>query len=354
MRKVKLGVIGCGVIGQAHLKAATACPLVEVTAVADLREDAARQAAEQFSVPAVYREGLDLIAEADVEAVVLALPTAGRFELAMSAFEHGKHVLTEKPVAMNAEQVLQMIRAQGNLVGACCSSRFRFTASAAAAEKFLASGALGELRVVRSRFIGQAQEPPTKPPPAWRLSRELNGGGILVNWGCYDLDYLLGLLDWRIKPRVVLARCWPVPAAFQSWVAPESDAETHFAALICCDGGAVISFERAELAAAQPDAAWEIIGDRGSLSLYMLPGQGKRLVFYEASARDGVIERVIWEGDDDWGVGMSGPVEDFAAAIIEGSEPKTSLAHALIIQRITDAIYQSAESGRAVSVGQPE
>ncbi|MBC7286661.1 MAG: Gfo/Idh/MocA family oxidoreductase [Armatimonadetes bacterium] len=350
MQRVKLGIIGCGVIGRVHAEAAAACPLVELTAVADLREEMAAQVAEAFSVKSVYRDGLDLIAEAEVDAVVLALPTAGRFALAMSAFEHGKHVLTEKPVAMNTQQLLEMIEAQGELVAACCSSRFRFTASAAAAEEFLATGALGRLRLVRCRFIGPAEQPPSQPPPPWRLSRQLNGGGILVNWGCYDLDYLLGLLRWQLVPRLVLAQCWPVPEAFSSWVAPGSDAETHFVAHVLCDGGTVISLERAEYAAARPDAAWEIIGDRGSLSLNMLPSKDKRLVFYEASSTRGVVEHVIWQGDDDWAATRLGPLEDFALAILNGTPPKTRLSDALLLQRVSDAIYSSAETGAAVEL----
>ena len=56
--------------------------------------------------------------------------------------------------------------------------------------------------------------PPKNPPPAWRLRRDQNGGGILVNWGCYDLDYLFGLLDFRLTPRVALARTWPIGQPF--------------------------------------------------------------------------------------------------------------------------------------------
>ena len=60
------------------------------------------------------------------------------------------------------------------------------------------------------------------PAPAWRLSRALNGGGILANWGCYDLDYLLGVCGWRLQPETALAQSWQVPAIFADTVAPEA------------------------------------------------------------------------------------------------------------------------------------
>ena len=247
---VRLGVIGCGVIGQRHLKAAKASPLIEVVALADVREDVARQSAAAFGVPAVYTRAGALLKDKRVEAVVLAMPAAQRTRLALKAFALGRHVLTEKPVAMNAREVKKLIAARGNLVAGCCSSRMRYLPSAAAVADYIASGALGTIRTLHCRCLSSDAGTPKSPPPAWRLIRSLNGGGILMNWGCYDLDYLLGLCGWKLKPKLVLAQTWPVAPELLSHVAPGSDAETHFAAIIRCEGGEMITFERAEYAAA--------------------------------------------------------------------------------------------------------
>jgi len=350
MKPVALGVIGCGVIGGYHLGAAKESPLIDVLAVADLREDAARAQADEFKIQTVYGDANDLLADPRIEGVVLAMPTHPRTDLALRAFDKGKHVLTEKPVAMNAAEVRRMIRARGNLVAACCSSRHRFQPSARAAADFIAGGGLGELRVLFSRCIAGAGKPPRNTPPAWRLSKALNGGGILVNWGCYDLDYLLGLTGWSLKPVQVFAQCWTVPPQFESHVAPGSDAESHFVALIRCENGAVISIERAEYAAAQSENTWQITGARGSLHLQMLPAEGKKIVHDDSTTEQGVISRTIWKGDEEGLTANGGPILDFAAAIRESRPPMTSLENALIVQQITDAIYQSAEQGAAVVI----
>ncbi|NOZ27660.1 MAG: Gfo/Idh/MocA family oxidoreductase [Chloroflexi bacterium] len=350
MEPVRLGVVGCGVIGRVHLQMATDSPLIDVVAVADLREQAAREAAERFGVGTVYTDADDLFADPQVEAVVLALPARDRTELALRAFAAGKHVLTEKPVAMNAGEVERMIRARGDLVAGCCSSRFRFLPSARAASDLIASGALGDLRVLHCRAVKAAGRPPEMTPPAWRLNRSLNGGGILTNWGCYDLDYLLGITGWSLRPRLVLAQTWTVPPQFESHVAPGSDAETHFAAFIRCEDGTVITLERGEYMAAQTEEAWRVVGTKGSLRLQMTPGQGKAVVHDDTTTEDGVVSRTIWEGDEDYAMTHAGPVQDFAAAIREGRQPETSLERALIVQKITDAIYASAERGVAVEI----
>jgi len=351
MEPVRLGVIGCGVIGaSAHLPDATRSPLLEVVAVADLIEERVRSAAGRFGVPAAHESGDQLLEDDRVEAVVLAMPTGVRTPLALRALARGKHVLLEKPVAMNAAEVRELIAARGDRVVGCCSSRFRMLPSAKAATECVASGALGALRVVRARALLAAGAAPTSPPPPWRVSKTLNGGGILVNWGCYDLDYLLGLTGWQLKPRVVLAQAWPLAPHLAARVDPRSDAENHCVALIRCEGGTVISLERAEFVSAADDEAWQILGANASLRLRMLPGAAKEVILDESWAEEGVASRTIWQGDDDHSLMTLGVLEDFARAMRESRPPETSLERALVMQQISDAIYASAESGRAVEM----
>lgn len=350
MQPVRLGIIGCGVIGRVHLRYATQLSLTEVVAVADLREQAAREAAEQFGIGTVYTSADDLLNDPNVEAVVLAFPTAGRTDVALKAFAKGKHVLLEKPVAMNADEVQQMIAAKGDLIAGCCSSRHRFLDSARVVEEFLDSGALGKLRLIRIRAVRPADGPPKTPPPAWRLSRRLNGGGILMNWGCYDLDYLLGILHWALRPRWVLAQMWTVPSPFEPHVAPGSDAETHVAALLRCDDGMTIVYERGEYMPTAADDVWEIIGEGGSLRFKMVPDKAKVIMFYEGTTEWGVVPKVLWQGDESWDVVNAAPVTDFAAAVRERRPPKTNLEQAFIVQKITDAIYASAMQGTPVEI----
>ncbi len=351
MERVRLGVIGCGVIGKAHLRsAAESAELVETVAVADLREDAARAAAETFGVKKTYPSGKALLDDAGVEAVILAMPAFARTELALHAFKKGKHVLTEKPVAMNAGEVQKMIQARGKLVAGCCSPRFRFTKNAKAASDFVATGALGDLRVVRCRAVLAAGKPPQNPPPPWRLKKAMNGGGILLNWGCYDLDYLLGITGWKLKPQTVLAQTWTVPPQLACHAAPDSDAETYYTALIRCGGGTMLSLERGEFMPAQTETAWQIIGVKGSLKLTMTGGKPRSIIHDDTSTETGVVTKTLWEGEEDLPPANHLLVQDFARAIREGRQPETSLEKSLVIQQISDGIYASAEKGCAVTI----
>ena len=270
--------------------------------------------------------------------------------MAISAFAHGKHVLVEKPVAMNSEEAKQMVAARGNLIAGCCSSRHRFLPSFHVVKSFLDSGALGQIRLIRIRAAKPDEGPPKTTPPAWRLRRDLNGGGILMNWGCYDLDYLLGLFDWRLKPKWVAANMWTVPPPFEPHVAPGSDAETHVVALLLYDGGLTVAYERGEYMPTAPEDGWEIIGEKGSLRFKMVPEKGKTVTFHEASTEAGVVPKVIWQGDETWDMVHEGVVRDFVQAVVENRQPATSLEQALLVQQITDAIYESATKGEPVPV----
>lgn len=349
MEPVRVGVIGCGVIGTSHMRAANDSPDIELVAAADLIDANRAKAQAQFSPKRVYTDGADLIADDDVELVVLAFPTAYRGAVGLEVLGAGKHLLTEKPVAMNAGEVRALIAARGDLHAACCSSRYRFTKGAEVATDFIASGALGELRTVRHRNIGPAGKMPDSPRPEWRLKKHLNGGGYLVNWGCYDLDYLLGITGWSLNPLTVFAQTWTAPTPYVSHVAPGSDAETHYTAMIRCEGGTILSIERSEYTAAERDEAWGIIGSEGSLRLAMTASKPGRIVYAQADTAEGTSAETLWEADEDRSI-HAGPLTDLAAAVREGREPKTSLERALVVQQITDAVYLSAETGEAVPI----
>lgn len=351
MEPVRIGIIGCGVIGPSHIRGAEQTDLANIVAVADIDQEKAKKVAEEFNIGKVYFSAEELLNDAEVEAVVLALPTGFRFELALQTLAHGKHLLIEKPAAANMNELKQIMDAQGDLVCASCSARYRFPESAEFLTKFIADGNLGDIRVVRCRAVHAPGPPPTKPAPPWRVNKAMNGGGILVNWGVYDLDYLLGITGWKLKPQTILAQAWPIPPAFSDYVAPGSDAEEHFSALICCQEDAVISFERGERVPEQTEDAWQIVGTKGTLQLKMVVSSDKKqIVFDKVDAEQGIVSETVWEGEEDPGVMAAGLIENLATAIRTGKPPKTGMEQAKVIQQITDGIYTSAEQNKAIEV----
>lgn len=351
MAIIKLGIAGCGVIGQKHARFASEHQGAVVHAVADLREEAAQRLAHQYSVPRVYPSAQAMLEDDELDAVVVAMPTGARGTIGEKALRRGKHVLLEKPPAASVS-VLRQMKAVGNdRIVACASSRCRHTPSARAAHDFLADGEpLGRIRHVRARGVVAVPAKPEKLPPAWRLNRAQNGGGILVNWGVYDLDYLLGLLDWRLRPQRVLARAWSIAPMLHAWVPPGPDAETHLTAMVVCDNDVALTLERGEYMSTIGNNAWEIIGERATLRLWMIPGNDKQLLIDRAGP-NGVTTEVLWQGVEGYDMLHRGVMFDFIDAIRAGRQPATNLAQAIQLQELMDAVYRSAEAGEAVAIG---
>lgn len=350
-KTISLGYIGCGVMGRVYMRAAQGIAFVCSAAVADLNIEKAQQAAEAFGIDRVHASADELLADPTIDAVVLALPASARTELAIRAFRAGKDVLTEKPVAMNADEVRRLIDARGTQIAGCCSARLRCQDSADAVAAVVASGRLGELRVIRSCWQSVLKPPqPGQTPPAWRLSTAINGGGNLANLGSYALDYLLGVTGWTLEPEQVLARTWGVPAPFTGHVAPGSDAESLTTAMISFKGGAALLLEQGELRVGPQETLWQITGTLGTLSFCILPRtQAIVLHTYEEGE---IREEIVWEGAENFSMMQERLLADFAEAVVKRRPPKTSLEQALVVRELLDAIYASASSGRAVAMAE--
>ena len=107
MKLLKLGVVGCGWAGQQAIKAAQASSLVDVVAVADLDEPRRSRVASEEGVPRQYGPYQDLLADDQVQAVLLAVNPPVRYPMVVDAFAAGKHVLVQKPHAVRAAHILE-------------------------------------------------------------------------------------------------------------------------------------------------------------------------------------------------------------------------------------------------------
>jgi len=105
MEPIKLGILGCGPITQyAHLPAAKKSKLIDVIAICDPAEDLTQAIGTRFQIPQTFNDHQDFLRNADVEAVVLAVPDAFHIPLALDCLQSGKHVLIEKPLSTSSAE----------------------------------------------------------------------------------------------------------------------------------------------------------------------------------------------------------------------------------------------------------
>ena len=155
MDKVRVGIIGSGGIAQgAHLPGYAACPDVEIVAVADVSEATARAAAEKFKVPQVFTDYRKMLRLPEIDAVSVCTPNFMHKDATVAALKAGKHVLVEKPMAMNAREcdaMLKAARESGKKLQVGFNNRFG--GGAQALKKFIESGDMGEIYYARAQAL---------------------------------------------------------------------------------------------------------------------------------------------------------------------------------------------------------
>lgn len=188
--KVNVGIIGCGNIFPAYIKGSRAFKILDIVACADIDQQRAKDRAAEFNVPKAYSVS-DLINDPDVDiAVNLTVPLV-HAEVSLAAIEAGKHIHSEKPLAVHREDGLRIIeaaKAQGVLVG-CAPDTF-LGGGLQTCRKLIDDGAIGTPVAATAFMAGHG-------PESWHPNPDFFyklGGGPLFDMGPYYITALVFLL----------------------------------------------------------------------------------------------------------------------------------------------------------------
>ena len=196
MKKIRFGIVGPGNIAHRFANAIKNVPNAELTAVASRSIDNANKFADEFNIP--YRfEGYENMAKSDViDAVYVSVPHSGHAEYSIMFMNYGKHVLSEKPLAVNAREVQEMIDASvKNKVFLMEGMWARFVPGTLKMLEIANSGILGELKGAEGKFC-YAFDEDEMDHHALKVE---NGGGSLLDVGCYCLYFSSWYLGKKIE-----------------------------------------------------------------------------------------------------------------------------------------------------------
>ena len=185
-RDIGIGLVGCGHIARAvHLKILARMPGARVVAVAEPDERSRAAALGEVPIARGFRDYRDLLKDPAIEAVVVSLPTGLHAEAGVAAFEAGKHVYLEKPLATDADGGRAVLSAwrRGGRVG-MIGFNYRFNRLFLDAARILATGEVGEPVAVRSIFASAPRE-----LEGWKAERA-RGGGVLLDLASHHVDLL--------------------------------------------------------------------------------------------------------------------------------------------------------------------
>lgn len=195
-KKLKVALIGCGLIGHSHAEAIIADGRAELAAVVYGRDEKkGREFAEKFNIPYVTNDYKKVIEECEIDMVIICHPSSYHAECAIAFAEAGIDILCEKPLDVTVDKMTAMIDAaekNGVLFG--CVFPNRMQSGIANAKKILDSGELGKIRIVEFQYRGFRGHD-YYSNSYWRGVSAINGGGFLINQGSHGVDamvYLVG------------------------------------------------------------------------------------------------------------------------------------------------------------------
>jgi predicted dehydrogenase len=183
---VRVGLIGSGPVAcRVHLPGLRMCPGVEISAVCSIDHDA-REKTGVRRVVASYQQFLD---EPAIDAVVIATPNHLHREMALAAFAAGKHVLCEKPLALNAREATEMLEAaQRSGRVHMTAFTYRYAPAVRYLKRLIDRGELGRIQTVRGCYLMAL----STHLLGWRSAKELAGSGVLADIG----SHLIHLAQW--------------------------------------------------------------------------------------------------------------------------------------------------------------
>jgi predicted dehydrogenase len=348
---MRVGIVGAGLIGNKRAEAIRALGAGDVAAVCDVDVSKAKDLAARFGAEAVSDWSL-ITGNGRLDAVIVATPNAFSKDIVVAALEKGKHVLCEKPLGRNATEAETIYRAAKKALKVLKTGfNHRHHPAVWKAKELVAAGGLGELYYVRCVY-GHGGRPGYENE--WRASREICGGGELLDQGVHVVDLFRWFLgDFVEASGQVLTCYWPMEV----------------------EDNAFAIFKTARGRIAQMHTSWtqwknkflfEVFGEKGYAIIDGLGGSygteklivGKRKIQPEETAASlnakpkyigGAPEEEIVEfpGPD---ISWAEEWKEFVSAVEDNRDSIGSGRDGWMANLMIDAVYESARSGRPARI----
>ena len=355
-KELKVGFIGCGGIAASkHLSALAKIKEVELVGFCDLFVERAEQAKEKFDSnnAKTYTDYRKLLEDPEIDVVHICTPNRSHSEITVTALEAGKHVMCEKPMAINSVEARKMLEASkrtGKKLTIGYQNRFR--PDSRYLHELCVQGELGEVYFAKAHAIRR------RAVPTWGvfLNEFEQGGGPLIDIGTHALDLTLWMMN-NYQPKYVvgstfhkLSQTKNAANAWGPWEPEKFTVEDSAFGFIVMQNGATIILESswALNTLEEGEAMTTLCGTKGGADMrggLRLNGEklgklyttnvmldGKGVAYYDGQQQDpGDLEARMW-----------------VDCILNDTEPLVKPEEALVVTEILEAIYESAKTGTEV------
>ena len=332
MSTLKLGIVGCGEIAELIALFSKLIRQVSLSACCDTNADRASSVAKRHRIGQVYSDYGEMLENADLDAIYLAVPHHLHYEMVTAALEAGKPVLIEKPLTRTLEEGIRLVaKAADQKVGV--NYQYRYDIGCYALARAVQSGVLGKIHSVRINIPWHRKQSYFESAP-WHKTIARAGGGTLITQGSHFLDIAL----WALQEKPVTASGFTKSPGFDV----EVDTLTH--GIVETEAETLISITSSMVAARVQAVSIEIYGDRGTAHYRNLP--------FPWVSFNGI--RVRKERPPEWGIhALQSSLAGFAHWVLESKPYLIPAKDSLPVLAAVDAIYRSASSGQRETVRNP-
>ncbi|PZC48662.1 MAG: myo-inositol 2-dehydrogenase / D-chiro-inositol 1-dehydrogenase [Chloroflexi bacterium] len=357
--KLRVGVIGVGFGATVQIPGFQSEGW-DVVAVCSRRQERASKTAADFSIPHVYTDYQQMVERDDLDAISIVTPNSLHLPMTKAALQAGKHVLCDKPMAMDQSEAKEMLDiALETGLTAMIAHEFRFAPQRAYMKELLNEGFIGDFRLAALELLQGPRTVQDTKPVGW-ASDPTQGGGFMVALGSHFIDALRHLLGEITGVSGTLAILDPDRIDDSgALVRSEADDAFSFTASFAQGGQATMTGTRE--APFGEGAKFKIYGSDGALSAphpwFNPPPDGK---VYGARLGDEDLRELPMPGkflpfEDDRDHRLPSfrlLLREFARGIREGSSPSPNFYDGYRCQKVLDAIKESSSTGRWVDIAE--
>lgn len=349
---MKVAVIGCGTIANnAHIPAYMANPDAEIKYFCDIIPERAEAAVEKYGCGTAVVDYHDVLADPEVEAVSVCTPNNVHAQIAIDALHAGKNVLCEKPAGRTYDEVVRMQQAQhetGKVLNIGVVNRFN--ASVRRIREYIQSGELGEVFHVYVSFRSHRSIPGLGGA---FTTKAIAGGGVLIDWGVHFLDIVMFCCG---DPKALtvsgetfsrLGRDMPNYTYLSMWAGPPQydgvyDVDDSVTGLIRTEGPVITLNGAWAQNIGENEMYIDFMGDKGGIRLQY----GQKFKVY--TAQHGALVEYEPEFPDEQM--FQNEIDAFIRCVQTGEKLPSHIDTAIITARMMQAIYDSAEAHREISL----
>jgi len=340
MKKIKLGLIGCGRISKNHFEAVSQIPEASFVAICDTIKDKADAAAAQYGIPAVYTDHLEMLQKEKLDAVSICTPSGLHPQIGIDVANHGVNVITEKPMGINIEAADKLIQAcDNNHVHLFVVKQNRLNSTLQLLKRAVDKNRFGRIYLAQSNVFWQRPQS-YYDAEKWRGTWEFDGGAFM-NQASHYVDamyWLLGNVDSVMSYTATMAR--------------RIEAEDTGCAILHFRSGIIATLNVTMLTYPKNfEGSITIIGEKGSVKVGgVAVNKIEKWEFEDYDDDDRIALDANYQPPNVYGFGHNPYYRNVIDVLLGIGTPSTDGRDGRKSVEIIQAIYRSAKTGKRVSL----